>query len=81
MTKKIVKVMVFYSDGTFEECTAGTEPKKELTYPPLTYPPGVRGPVTPGCPKCGEFRVGVCAKAGCPNTAVRPWDNGDYVVD
>lgn len=35
MSKKIVRVMVFYDDGTFEEMKA----EKQST---LTYPPGVR---------------------------------------
>jgi hypothetical protein len=37
MSKKIVKVMVFYEDGTFDECIAGA------MHVGLQYPPGVRG--------------------------------------
>ena len=37
MTKKITKVMVFYEDGTFEECIAGA------MHVGLQYPPNVRG--------------------------------------
>lgn len=36
MSKKIVRVMVMYDDGTFEECIAGAMVNT------LTYPPGVR---------------------------------------
>ena len=41
MSKKIVRVMVIYDDGTFEECIAG-----EIR-PTLQYPPGVRSPEFP----------------------------------
>jgi len=81
MSKKITKVMVFYDDGTFDECVTAAEPKKELTYPTLHYPPGVRSPATPGCVVCGEFRTGACIKVGCPNSHINPWNNTDYVVD
>ena len=40
MSKKIVRVMVFYDDGTFDEVKA----EKQST---LTYPPGVRSPEFP----------------------------------
>lgn len=34
MTKKIIKVMVFYEDGTFEECIAGAMHNIGIQYPP-----------------------------------------------
>jgi hypothetical protein len=37
MSKKIVRVMVMYDDGTFDECIAGA------MHIGLQYPPGVRG--------------------------------------
>lgn len=82
MNKKIVKVMVFYEDGTFSELA-------QQTVPSLTYPPGVRtpepiiprGPFTPGCPKCGAFTTGSCGKLDCPNGHINPWDNSPKVTD
>lgn len=40
MSKKIVRVMVFYDDGTFEEVKVEKQSG-------LTYPPGVRSPEFP----------------------------------
>lgn len=75
--KKIVKVMVFYDDGTFDECNASTP------QPTLQYPPGVRttGPFTPGCAKCGKFVTGSCGKLDCPNGYTNPWDNRNKITD
>ena len=82
MSKKIVKVMVFYEDGTFEECNAAPQSS-------LTYPPGVRTPSVPftpvmprhTCMRCGEQRTGSCGKLECPNGYTNPWDNSPKVTD
>jgi hypothetical protein len=83
--KKIVRVMVFYDDGTFEECNAASP------QPTLTFPPGVRtpdpimprAPFTPAhrCMLCGEQRTGSCGKLECPNGYTNPWDNSTKVTD
>ena len=79
MNKKIVKVIVFYEDGTFSEMTHQPAPS-------LTYPPGVRTPMsptpfTPGCAKCGAFTTGSCGKLDCPNGYTNPWDNRNKITD
>lgn len=85
MSKKIVRVMVFYEDGTFDEVKA----ERQST---LTYPPGVRGPidtmpnipapwVVPPCAKCGRTDKGVCTIPDCPTGWGNPWDNRNKVID
>lgn len=85
MEKKIVKVMVFYNDGTFDECIAGA-----MLQPSLTYPPGVRSPephnvptpwVIPPCAKCGRTDKGSCTIPDCPTGWGTPWDNRNKVID
>lgn len=87
MSKKIVRVMVFYDDGTFDEVKA----EKQST---LTYPPGVRSPEFPQsekfiptpiipddwykkCPKCGLKLDGVmsytCNQPQCPTGLGGAW--------
>ena len=88
MSKKIVKVMVFYNDGTFDECIAGAM----VQQPSLTYPPGVRtpdysSPYAPApltnpvdyksCSKCGIKLDGVmgyvCTTPQCPTGLGGAW--------
>jgi len=67
-TKKIDKIIIYYNDGTFEEVKTGVHdmadkqnplpayvPSKPgvTTYPPLYYPPGVRGWEPPYAITCG----------------------------
>lgn len=67
-TKKIDKIIVYYNDGTFEEVKTGvhdmalkqdtpstiTIGKQDVNkYPPLYYPPGVRGWEPPYTVTCG----------------------------
>ena len=41
--KKIDKIIIYYNDGTYEEVNPAS-PKEDVNkYPPLQYPPGVRG--------------------------------------
>lgn len=92
MSKKIVRVMVFYDDGTFDEVKA----EKQST---LTYPPGFRSPefpesekfnpspnipapwVIPPCSKCGSTNKINCDIPDCPTGWGRPWDNRNKVID
>lgn len=86
MEKRIVKVMVFYNDGTFDECIAGA-----MVQPSLTYPPGVRTPqephnvptpwVVPPCHKCGSTNKINCTIPDCPTGWGKPWDNRNKVID
>lgn len=77
MNKKIVRVMVFYEDGTFSEIAADLSPKFDL-HKPIPRTPV---PFTPGCPKCGSFTTGSCGKLDCPNGHINPWDNSPKVTD
>jgi hypothetical protein len=90
MSKKIVRVMVFYDDGTFDEVKA----EKQST---LTYPPGVRSPefpqsekpftipnnpwTIPPCAKCGSTNKINCTIPDCPTGWGNPWDNRNKVID
>jgi hypothetical protein len=68
-TKKIDKIIIYYNDGTFEEVKTGVHdvaPKQDTIptisvgkqdvnkYPPLYYPPGVRGWEPPYTVTCGD---------------------------
>lgn len=90
MSKKIVRVMVFYDDGTFDEVKATQEST-------LTYPPGVRSPepvrrepwtpvnpspwIIPPCSKCGSTSNLGCQMPDCPSGWGKPWDNSTKVID
>jgi len=68
-TKKIDKIIIYYKDGTFEEVKTGVHDmadkqnsppvnpigKQDVNkYPPLYYPPGVRGWELPYTVTCGD---------------------------
>lgn len=71
MSKKIVKVMVFYEDGTFSEIV-----DKQTTDIPWPTIPVVTAP----CAKCGSA-TGPCYRSDCPTGWGNPWNNRDKVVD
>ena len=86
MNKKIVRVMVFYEDGTFSEIAADLSPKFDLHKPiPRTPTPFVPVDTTKwypkACMRCGETRTGSCGKLECPNGHINPWDNSPKVTD
>lgn len=82
MNKKIVKVIVFYEDGTFSEMvdkqttTPVTDPlDKDFPWPKIPV-------VTTPCAKCGAVsKYKQCFRQDCPTGWGTPWDNTTTVTD
>lgn len=82
MTKKIVRVTVFYEDGTFTEIVnnAGTTPAPVTDPLDKNFPWPTIPVVTTPCAKCGST-TSPCYRSDCPTGWGRPWNNFDKVVD
>jgi hypothetical protein len=82
--KQITKVVIFYTDGTFQEIEAALQESKIKL--PTTIPADDMGikqhPLMPNvgkfCVKCGSTSSVACTRYDCPNGA---WPNATKVTD
>lgn len=83
--KQITKVVIFYTDGTFQEIVSAEANRTTKPSLPAPIPADDMGikqhPLTPTvgkfCVKCGSTSM-ICTRYDCPNGA---WPNATKVTD